>query len=348
MYLIIGTGIYGCHAAMILKRLNIDFRIADITNDFFTGSSSKNQNRLHQGFHYSRSFSTRHECMNGFLKFKETYPMAVYDFPNNYYFIDKNSLIDYKTYKHIYTYEKIPFEEHHVPSIPFEYDHSKFDGPALLITESYVDFKALTEHFKQELSSSLIPDYDPELLQLDPIIKYKNQEYSHLIDCTYYQLDIPQSPPQDLIYELCISLLYKCKSPQLFAMTVMDGPFWSLYPYDPTNSIYTLTDVTYTPMIKTKYIKQIRNFQESLTDKKIINSKNIFETRIIKYIPKFKDIFEYHGFYTSLKTKPNTGSDDRSLLFTSPRPDIWRFCGGKLTGIFAMEDIMMNKFSSAS
>ena len=81
--LIIGAGIYGSHAAMTLKKLGIIFKIADKNNDFFKESSSKNQNRLHLGFHYPRSYDTRQECINGYTKFVNTYPFAAKNVPNN-------------------------------------------------------------------------------------------------------------------------------------------------------------------------------------------------------------------------------------------------------------------------
>ena len=72
-YVIVGAGWYGCHIASLLVKNNKEILIIDKANDFFTGSSSKNQNRLHLGFHYPRSMETIHECKYGYEQFVKKY-----------------------------------------------------------------------------------------------------------------------------------------------------------------------------------------------------------------------------------------------------------------------------------
>ena len=88
-YVIVGAGWYGCHLASILLEHEKDIIIVDKANDFFTGSSSKNQNRLHLGFHYPRSIETINECKKGYKKFIDKYKQLVSLIPNNNYYISK-------------------------------------------------------------------------------------------------------------------------------------------------------------------------------------------------------------------------------------------------------------------
>ena len=77
--------------------------------------------------------------------------------------------------------------------------------------------------------------------------------------------------------ERCLTLLYKSIIP-IFdnAITVIDGPFFSLYPY--RNDLYTLTHVLYTPL----------NDESNLD---IFRQK--MEQEIIELFPKFLECFTY-------------------------------------------------------
>jgi hypothetical protein len=312
--LILGTGWYGCHAAMTLLDLNISFNMADITNDFFTGSSSKNQNRLHLGFHYCRNYPTRTECYNGFKTFMEKYSNLTREIPLNLYCIAKSSIIDSKTYKNIYSYENISFSEYN-NKLPL---NMKNITKIIKVDERYIDFKKAKEYFKEKLNSYMIPNYKKEYLD------YLNEQYDYIIDCTFSKIE-------NTYNEKCITFLYKYKYNNIFAYTIVDGPFISLYPYDIDNNIYTLTDVENTPINDSFSIEEIRL--------KV-------ETKTINYIPDFKSSFEYDGYYISNKIKPiESKTDDRSLIFKQEdKTLIMR--GGKVGGIFTMEDIIREKFKT--
>lgn len=341
--LIIGAGLYGCHVATMLKKMNISFKILDKNNVFFSGSSSKNQNRLHQGFHYCRSYYTRKECIQGYNKFITNYDFAVEHIPNNYYFIEKNSIIDYNTYIHIYSHENLEFTEHNIAKLPFKYNHEKFEGNAILTNECYINFMKLKSHFEETFALDLEPNFDAtKLIITDDVIEYKNETFTHVIDCTYFQLDLKNVtiPKPDVFYEICVVFLYKQNIPsKLFAMTIMDGPFMSLYPYNLEENIYTLTDVYRTPIMKTSDINVINN--TNISDECIQVIRAEVEDNISQYIPSFLHDFTYNGYYLAIKTKPIAQSDDRSLIhIKSENNKIHRFSGGKLTGIFELEEIL--------
>ena len=309
--LIKGLGWYGCHAAITLKSMGITFKICDITNDFFTGSSSKNQNRLHQSFHYSRSYSTRKECCIGFNKFMEKYKQFTCEIPKNYYCVDKTSIIDYETYKAIYSYEKADFIEQEDFDLEFKCNKNMFDG-IITVNERFIDFRKAKQYFKEELSEFML-DFNT----------YNENNYDMIIDCTFTPIT------SNTFQEQCISLLYEYIGPKTntFAITVMDGLFWSLYPYDIVNNIYTLTDVEFTPIGK-----------ESVKDD--------MELKVTKYIPDFDKHFIYKGCFYSHKIKSNNSkTDDRSLMYKIDNK-ILKFCGGKITGIFTMENILRDYFKT--
>lgn len=317
--LVLGAGWYGCHACLVLERMGIEYKLCDISNDFFTGSSSKNQNRLHLGFHYPRSSKTRIECQNGFEKFMQEYGQFTTEIPRNYYCIDKKSIMDSNSYKAIYKYEKINFENTMVLDVHFFFDNSSIEG-IIRVDERFIDFRKAASYFRERLSENMIKGYSKNMLNIDKL-SCNGETFDMIIDCTYSTVN------KNMFYETCVSLIYECNEPSMFAITVVDGPFWSLYPYDSEGRLYTLTDVVHTPSGSE-------------------GSRSQMEEKVRGYIPEFDKHFTYKGYFLSNKAKPSdVGSDDRSLVW-SRDGNVIKVSGGKLTGIFAMEDVLMKEIGS--
>lgn len=319
--LVLGAGWYGCHACVVLDDMGIQYKICDVANDFFAGSSSKNQNRLHLGFHYPRSFKTRSECQNGFDRFMKVYGGFTAEIPNNYYCIDSKSLMDCKSYAAIYRYENIPFEESALPcALPFLFDSSTIDG-VIRVDERFIDFRRAGAYFKQRLEGSMVKNYSSGMLSFEGGRALCDGEaFDIVVDCTYSTVN------SSMFYENCVSLVYELNEPSMFAITVVDGPFWSLYPYDIDGRLYTLTDVEHTP---------------AGTE----DARAKMEEKVRRYIPDFDERFAYRGHFVSKKAKPgDVGSDDRSLAWCR-EDNVIRFSGGKLTGIFAMEEVLRRELA---
>ena len=82
--IIIGTGWYVLHTYLFLKEKlkNANINILEKNNELFKNSSNYNQNRLHLGYHYPRSYKTRKLCIEGYYKFISKYRELV-DFIDN-------------------------------------------------------------------------------------------------------------------------------------------------------------------------------------------------------------------------------------------------------------------------
>jgi hypothetical protein len=67
------------------------------------GASGNNQNRLHLGFHYPRSYKTRIQSIKGFNEFVKKYPKFSNKIEKNLYFIANHNknITDFDTYKSI-------------------------------------------------------------------------------------------------------------------------------------------------------------------------------------------------------------------------------------------------------
>jgi hypothetical protein len=318
--IILGAGWYGLHLSNVLDKLSIEHIILEKSNAIFSGSSSKNQNRLHLGFHYPRSMETIDECRKGYTRMLEEYGECIEDIENNYYLIHKNSRTTQEDYEKLFNIKPVDIPEFLV--------NEHFQS-CYIVPEKVINFHKAIQLFKHK----------PVIFNCGEItdLTYNGVKYDYIMDCTFNQSQLSKSLLSDITSELCLTLLYEGHGPPI---TVMDGLFYSLYPYG--NNIYTLTDVEHTPLIKGT-MEQIMEYDASNID--IVRHK--MEMKIGMDYPAFKSKFIYKGYFLSIKNKMDYVSDNRSLYVYNDGQHVI-FVGGKITGIFAMEEYILNLFHEKS
>jgi sugar phosphate isomerase/epimerase len=309
--LVIGAGWYGCHTARLLKKGGASVDILDPLG-IMNGSSLKNQNRLHKGYHYPRSKETIKECQLGYEKFITEYGHIV-ESTRSYYIISKDSLTSYDKFSNIFAPLHTVAREAITPVL---FNWEKIQGEIIHTDEKVINPWKAREFWKNELGGSLISTVE--------------SFYDKIFDCTYGQL----IPSQNFVYEWCVvgivKLKVQCKS---FGITIMDGPYFSLYPYDNSNNLYSLTHVVLTPVHKSVNADDFKISQDE--GRKIVA---MMESDARNFILNYDDLFEYVTFFTSVKTKIPNELDDRSLKYTQHGPRIHSFMGGKITGIFEVDN----------
>ena len=317
---IIGAGWVGCHLAAKLFREH-DVSIYEKNTNFFQGTSYNNQNRLHLGYHYARSFKTRELCKNTFERFLADYSFLVKDVPNNWYCIEsKKSIVDYGTYLQIFKGN----DHYEVPNI--------FNGVEGVINtcEKQIDFEAAYEFFNYELGALHIKE---EITKQE--LKNVAKKYDLVIDCTNNHME--HKNKFNSFFESTVSYVYKKISQTPFdAVTMVDGDFFSIYPYK--NDLYTVTDVEYTPLRRFKKSSQIESFQRGIEKGNFLRNNSIsIEKKIQKYYPEFLSAFEYSGYFLSTKSKIASGADHRHPIII-PDGNIVHCFTGKIQGIYIIED----------
>jgi hypothetical protein len=332
---IIGTGWYGLYAGLLLKnKYKITF--IEKNNDIFDNSSYRNQNRLHEGYHYPRSFETRQLCIDGYTKFINKFNNLLDNIENNCYLISNDSLIDYDTFVHIYKYENYHFRE-------IENDEfANIQKNVILVDEKIINSDKSKKYFKNELSNcQFIFDYTVKNIVNNNNKVTINDElhFDFCFDCTFNQLQLDK---KEYIYEQTISLLYKRKDTTFNkCVTIMDGEFLSLYPHDIDKNIYTLTHVKYSPLISSNNFDDVKNYQLNNDDLKEIIE--LFEKDTIKYFPRFYNYFEYTDeYFKAFKTKIKCKNDTRKLNIYKNENIVSVNCG-KITGIFQLEEYIKNE-----
>lgn len=343
--LIVGTGWFGCEVASTLTHLDIEFDMLDESNTFFAGSSSKNQNRLHYGgFHYCRSYSTRDECRKGYDVFMNMYP-TFSEKIESFYIVAAKSILDYKSYIAIFEHEGSEYEKKTVSDLRdrgIDFNNSFVDGQEiLLVKERWINFEKVKEHFENRFGHHLL-DYDKSLLHISEDgerIYNDDITYDIVFDCTYGKL----FPFQNSIFEVCLTLIYKrCDDSDIMspAVTIVDGEFFSLYPYKRSASLYTLTHVKYTPMFQSSDMGKIKEFIGSIDEQSIKRRKCIIENDVSGGYINFLNTHEYSSYFISVKTKfMDVGCADRSNR-TQNIGNVMSLCGGKITGACEIREVV--------
>ena len=116
----------------------------------------------------------------------------------------------------------------------------------------------------------------------------------------------------------------------------MDGNFSSIYFYK--DDLYTLTNVKYTPLIKSNNFEDIKKFNNYNLQEKI----KLFEEDIINYYLDFNTNFEYFNFYESFKCKNINDNDSRDININIEE-NIFNVWCGKISLIFNL-DKYIDKF----
>lgn len=317
---IVGGGWVGCHLAKSFLDKGIDFTLFE-KKDLFTSTSYKNQNRLHLGFHYARSKATRTLCKTTFNQFIREYNDFVLDIPNNIYSIHNDSIMDLGTYRDIFNAEGLSLS-------PSNLELNLCQG-SIVTNEKYIDFKKAKQYFKSLLGNYIVYQTITDLKEL-------GSKYDYVINCTNNTL--PSPIPS--FYELSLSLLYTKMNPTDFgALTVVDGPFFSIFPYE--ENVFTLTDVEHTPIITSETLSDLNLTVESLDT--IVKKKNkLVVDKVLKVYPQFLTNFAYKGYYTSVKTKTYNTYADRSPAISVDNNIIHCFTG-KIQGIFNIENFVLDE-----
>jgi hypothetical protein len=327
--IIIGGGWYGLHIAYKYQH-QYKITILEKKDDIFTGSSYNNQNRLHLGYHYPRSYDTRQLCKNGFEKFVKDYLEVVEDITNNYYLISNNSIIDYNTYKHIFEYEGYVFKEK--SNILFNNIQNKI----FEVDEKLINHKKAKNFFKENLTNiNIIYNYNVVKIEEKCNKIYVNDDIEGdiVLNCTYGQFKwFDDEKKNNSIYEKTISYIYKkIKNTDFDCITIMDGNFASLFIKDKLNNTYSLTHVKYTPLISSTNINDILQYNPD--DDRLNKNRKNMENDIKKYFPLYDEYFKYDSYILGYKIKKNDNADCRTCdIYNNGR--YISVNGGKITGIY--------------
>lgn len=319
---ILGGGWYGCHLALALIKDGHEVRLDETASTLFMGASGNMPGRLHLGFHYPRSQLTRAACQAHVERFMLVYGHLTRGVPFNVYAIARDkSLVDFGNYC-----QSLENEVEFVKiDDPTEYGLRNVEG-ALLTGERHTIIRRAREFFAEKLAGVVIYRYDPFSIPLG---------YHDLtIDCTFCAREA-QGVDR---YEPCVTALMR--GPTNVAVTIMDGPFPSLYPWDPAESLNSLTSALYTPLSKEcKTYAEAKDVFARVPEHSIKDRCLSMINQMEEYYPAIST-YELVGWKLAVRAMPLSGADARLVDVVKIDDCTLRIRASKLDAIFFAEDVV--------
>ncbi|MBV4461741.1 FAD-binding oxidoreductase [Pseudomonas sp. SWRI79] len=352
---VVGGGFYGTAIAVYLARQRGLKRIVLVEREpaLLMRASYNNQARVHNGYHYPRSFTTAYRSRINLPKFVVDWPGAVKrDFTKLYAIARRNSKVTAKQFERFC--RDIGADIQPVNTALRGLFEPRLIEDVFLVEEYAFDTTKLASWARRELSESGVQiRYQSRVtaiskgaqspLQVITETTQGNQEVincRYVFNCTYSGLnqfkgDFP-GVSTGLKQEITeMALMQMPESLDGLGITVMDGPFFSMMPF-PARGLHTLSHVRYTPHLHWNdqsdldpYARLQHYARETRVDRMVRD--------VGRYIPdvlKAKHVDSLFEVKTVLMK--NEGDDGRPILFERHMelPGCYSILGGKIDNIY--------------
>ena len=257
--IILGAGIYGMYAAKrtLEKNPNEKVLILEVENTYFNRGSYINQARLHNGYHYPRSYSTASKSAKYFDRFYNDFKEGINDnFKKVYAVATDYSWANGEQFKKFcdnlnLLCDEIPKENFFNPhTIDKAFLTKEYSFDAKKIGDKlYRELRALGCNFKFEAKiTSIKKEKDIFIVQLEDGSEYFTP---FILNATYAGInkihDLLGFEYLPIKYEFCEVILCEVSDNiKNVGLTVMDGPFFSVMPFGLTG-YHSITTVSRTP-----------------------------------------------------------------------------------------------------
>lgn len=354
---VVGGGIFGLYSAYLLSSKGANVAILDKEKTVFNRASKNNQARIHRGYHYPRSLETAKKVSAYYDRFCDEFNFSLISPFKTYYAISKdNSITSLDEYINFCDELNLPLKE--IDSSLF------FKKNKVLATfeveEACFDFKKIREFFLNEFEQSKKIDiFYSSFISTQTILgsNYKltlnNGEKlitPIVINATYSNVNeinkLFNFSLYDVKYELCELILCLISSNlSRSGLTVVDGPFFSLMPFN-GGDLHSLSSVRLTPIDTSQKrpqdIKRHATLKKYETRSSSLNWLNI-KSLVENYLDDNIKIKYKHSF---LEIKPILISseidDARPTIVTvhSKNPFFISILSGKISTIYDLDDVL--------
>lgn len=350
---VIGGGFYGAAIAVYLTRHRSFAEVALVEREsaLLTRASHNNQARIHSGYHYPRSFTTAFRSRIDMPRFMRDYPAAVkQDFTKLYAVARRNSKVTARQFERFCRHIGANVE-------PASASLRALFEPRLVeevfLTEEYAfDATQLARQARQELDETgvevrlntcgiaLFAAKDGLRLRCADVAGEQELTTRLAFNCTYSGLnqlggDFSGSRTK-LKHEISeVALVEAPSALTALAVTVIDGPFFSLMPF-PSRGLHALSHVRYTPHLDWVDQAEIDPYRK-LDQYDRVSRVGRMLRDAARYMPAIIGARHVDSLF-EVKTVlvKNEGDDGRPILFErhAELPGCYSILGGKIDNIY--------------
>jgi hypothetical protein len=343
---VVGGGFYGMWLSKEIIDRGINVTLYEKNDNLFEGASLLNQARIHNGYHYPRSISTFASSRKNYQTFIDEFTECIDDDITSLYLLSVKSKVSQIKFEKICKILNVPLDE--VPTELSRYTDSMVIKKAWAVDEKFYNAKKIKETLLSRMNHKLLQIRNKtkvtQVVEFRKKVKVESvtnmEKESELFDgvivTTYGQLEMLDSGTRNslrLKYQLC-ELLNVEVPPEIkrVAMTVIDGPFWSLTPW-PTLGNHLLTHVRYTPTATFSSMDELVQFS------KVRRRESNFELvkhDMKKYFPESQEIKHIESrFSIKCLIQKDAQNDGRPIAVSlNSKGNILISIGGKIDNIY--------------
>jgi glycine/D-amino acid oxidase-like deaminating enzyme len=352
---IVGGGFYGARLALQLRAARRRVLLVEREASLLARASLRNQARVHNGYHYPRSLLTSLRSRQNYTRFLAEYADCVdQSFPHYYAVGKRMSKITAAQFAEFCRRIAAPIAPA-PPSVAALFDSALIDA-VFEVQECAFDAAKLRTRLERELDIAGVDiAYRTEALRLDdatPGVRVMLRDATRswtvdadlVINATYSSLNrllaesgAPIVPAKHELTEM--ALIEPPPALGGAAVTVMDGPFFSMMPY-PSRGLFTLSHVRYTP----------HAFWHDRPTEPVHNSQGLLfgrESRFMhmvrdaeRYLPAMRASRYVDSLWEVKTVMPRSEQDDSRpiLLQRSDRfPACFTVLGAKIDSVYDVE-----------
>lgn len=362
---IVGGGFYGATIAIYLAKRRGFKRILLVEREpgLLKRASFNNQARVHNGYHYPRSFTTAYRSRINLPRFVNDWQGAIKrDFTKLYAIARRNSKVTAKQFVRFCKDIGARIE-------PADQAQCQLFEPHLiegvfLVEEFSFDASKLASWAESELKScgvelrlgTRVTAISKGNDSLKVTTRSKNEDESEVVcryifNCTYSGLnqiagDIAETNAR-LKQEITeMALIQAPPALKGLGITVMDGPFFSMMPF-PAAGLHTLSHVRYTPHLHWNDERGIDPYKKLEGYERVTRVDRMVRD-VGRYLPAIHDAVYVDSLF-EIKTVliKNEGDDGRPILFEKHQgmQGCYSILGGKIDNIYdVLEKLDDEKF----
>lgn len=348
---VIGGGFYGACIALYLKENGLNPLIVEAADSLLSRASYVNQARVHNGYHYPRSFMTAWRSFANFPQFVLDFRGAVDNsFEKIYAIARQNSKVTAAQFDGFCRRIGLPIRPAPRP-IARLFDDYLIES-AFVVKEYAFDAVKLRDLMAERLQRAHVEtrlkalvtgmtQHDDGTLSVQ-INGSDTLHTRYVFNCTYAMVNtvLKQAGAALMALKHEVTEIALCDVPEAFkalGITVMDGPFFSVMPF-PAQGLHSFSHVRYTPHESwADLVDGFRNPYDYLRRRENVSQFVYMLRDAQRYIPDLAPTRYVRSLF-EVKTVllRNETDDGRPILFhqTPEIPHLYSIMGGKIDNIY--------------
>jgi len=350
---VIGAGFFGLSAALTLSKLGNNVVVYEKNVSAMQQASRLNQARVHGGYHYPRSLVTAARCRANYEKFVQDYKTSIFDDFQSVYAIACDSKVNSQKFSRLMKMIGSPIEK--LTNSPAANFNPSLISDAFKVSEVAFNSDILMSTVMNRLSRHNVQiRFENEVIEIEKLntfgkkkikVKIKNglSEVHDGVIVATYGIDLVNSNfSEDFLYEVCELIRVEPPEPLIkTAITVMDGPYWSLTPW-PSLKSHVLTHVRHTPHARfAHYSEASEFFAQKLETRAELMIKDA--SRYMPIMSECKILGSEYIIKTILKKRDY---DDARPIYIKQDDNILSILGSKIDNVYevdkSLESFMMD------